>query len=110
MIDCTARGPGAVLLACNLSGAGLADTNLELALLHGATLTSAHLRGAALSGATLSGANLTGAALSGATLSGAWFLNTICPSGVNSMTTAGTALARARVNRPRTLDRKRPSR
>jgi uncharacterized protein YjbI with pentapeptide repeats len=56
---------------CDLTGAGLVQSNLAGARLSGANLTGANLSQANLSGADLSGANLSGASLFGANLTGA---------------------------------------
>jgi uncharacterized protein YjbI with pentapeptide repeats len=56
---------------CDLSGAGLVQSNLSGARLSGANLVGANLSQANLSGADLSGANLSGASLFGANLMGA---------------------------------------
>ncbi|MBR8830479.1 MAG: hypothetical protein N5P05_000047 [Chroococcopsis gigantea SAG 12.99] len=62
----TRRCPG-----CDLSNAGLVQSNLPGAQLQGANLTGANLSRANLSGANLTGANLAGASLHGANLQGA---------------------------------------
>ncbi len=61
-------GPGAWLQAAQLSGAALADADLEGAWLPGANLSDADLAGADLSSAQLHGANLSDADLHGADL------------------------------------------
>lgn len=63
---------GANLSQANLSGADLRGANLNGASLHGANLTGANLSGANLSGADLRGAYLTNATLAGTNLEAAY--------------------------------------
>lgn len=65
---CDLRGPGAVLVGCDLSGRDLSGADLAGGDLRGADLTEAKLVGAVLSRARLDEARLTGADLGKANL------------------------------------------
>jgi len=93
---CSAPGPGANLVGCNLSGDTLTDVNLSGANLTGADLQDANLTGADLEGANLvftilvgadltdvnfDGANLTGASIEETTVTGDTWDLTTCPDG-----------------------------
>jgi uncharacterized protein YjbI with pentapeptide repeats len=91
--DCAARGPGANLATCGLSGLDLGGidftgANLRAANLGGANLAGANLAGANLHDAILTGANLTGANFSGANLSRA----TVTEGALDNADTSGANL------------------
>jgi uncharacterized protein YjbI with pentapeptide repeats len=78
------------LAGANLAGADLAGANLQDASLSGADLAGADLAGANVQGADLAGADLNGANLKGANLKGISWSHTTCPGGTDSDNDAGT--------------------
>ena len=84
LVDGYLIGPLASLAGADLAGADLAGADLDDAVLSGSDLSGSDLSGADLEYAALDHASLLNATVTGANFQIVYWLDTICPNGVNS--------------------------